>query len=97
MAADAHGHLFLREDDGEQMGAAESGLVWGAPMSKKERTEFSLQERIELQFQEDVRVDPQRAYEKYGLTESLKRGVRRSAAIVFVLLLGLIIWIALHH
>ncbi|RWO80237.1 MAG: hypothetical protein EOS18_13695 [Mesorhizobium sp.] len=76
-------------------------LVWGAPMWKREQTE--LQKRIELQFKEDFRVDPlhplesserlRRAYEKYGLTPILKRGI----AVMFVLMLGLVIWEALRH
>jgi hypothetical protein len=79
---------------GAMMAAAERALWSGEhQMSKREPTELSPQKRIELQFQEDFRIDPQRAYEKHGLTPILKRGV----AVGFVLWLGFLIWTALHH
>lgn len=59
-------------------------------MSEKEPSELSLQDRIERHIEEDFRADPAGAYEKYGLTASLHRGV----TVCFVLMVGfLIIWI----
>ncbi|TIS94991.1 MAG: hypothetical protein E5W72_06200 [Mesorhizobium sp.] len=80
---------------GAMMAAAERALsdLGRTKMWKRKPTELSPQKRTELQFQEDFRVDPQRAYEKYGLTPILKRGV----AVMFVLMFGLIIWEVLRH
>ncbi|CAN7548271.1 hypothetical protein LJR234_004045 [Mesorhizobium amorphae] len=61
-------------------------------MSEKE-----LQEEIARQMKADFRADPRMAYEKYGLTASLHRGVVRCVVAFGVLLAAFLIWTTIHH
>jgi hypothetical protein len=56
-----------------------------------------LRKKIERQMQEDFRADARMAYEKYGLTDTLHRGVARGFALIAVVLVGFFIWSIVRH
>ncbi|RTL91259.1 MAG: hypothetical protein EKK31_35290 [Hyphomicrobiales bacterium] len=56
-----------------------------------------LQQKIRQQMEADFRSDPRKAYEQYGLTASLHRGIVRTVLVVGVMLAGFLIWAAIHR
>ncbi|MGX5800480.1 hypothetical protein ACWGS9_04465 [Bradyrhizobium sp. Arg314] len=60
-------------------------------------SEDDLQQKIRRQMEEDFRSDPRKAYEQYGLTPSLHRGVVRTVIAAAVIFAGFLIWTAFHH
>ena len=56
-----------------------------------------LQQKIRRQMETDFRSDPRKAYEQYGLTVSLHRGVVCTILAVGVMLAGFLIWAAIHR
>lgn len=60
-------------------------------------SEEDLQRKIRRQMQADFRSDPRKAYEQYGLTASLHRGVVRTVVVAGVILMGFLVWTAIRH
>ncbi|MBZ9660694.1 hypothetical protein LB523_16700 [Mesorhizobium sp. ESP-6-4] len=56
-----------------------------------------LQQKIRRQMQADFRSDPREAIERFGLTTTVQRGVVRTVVAAGVILVGFLIWAAIHH
>ncbi|WP_141245131.1 hypothetical protein [Mesorhizobium sp. WSM3860] len=56
-----------------------------------------LERKIRRQMEADFRSNPRKAYEQYGLTAPLHRGVVGAVAAAAVVLAGFLIWTAFHH
>lgn len=60
-------------------------------------SERDMQQKIRRQIEADFRSDPRKAYEQYGLSASLHRGVVRTVVAAGVILAGFLIWTAVRH